>query len=779
MVFSRHVWFNYSMIEISHKQARRLIRRAADAPLPEEQWNILQAHLESCAECRAYRDQLTTLEKDLSRGLRSRWGSVDGPGSELVDRVLRQRFSRRDNLRRVSRVMLGTLAMLGVLLLCRAFYARVQSPTPVINTPIALTPSPTPSDSFQGVVAFSAGPPSAHQIFLLNATAANGETSRQDITNLTQNSGASDAGTSQNNYPTWSPDGQWLAFISDRSGSPQLYVINVAGSRLTQLTSDPQINWSGPLSWSHDGKWISLPGRRKNQNNTTWLYVAPVSPLKDGPSGPRAVTGTSETPGWSRFSPSQPLLAVQRDDGGIDVYQTEAGWSGEVTRADRLSVGLHTGIGGAFDWALNGLSLIYLADGPYVHISNPVINNPRIDQPQVGAKTDIIASGILGPYVHSETVDQDRLTIDSTPGLGAFRSLSYQPGGPLIATLQDLRGSDCWTVRLVHAYQYARQKPQDMPGLCVLSDLSQDSWSPDHKWLVLAARAANPATGTPQGDAGVYALRLPHTLNPGQPVMYERLTDLPANGPYSVSVRPSADNLNIQPQAERANPLQPTSASQARLPGRQTPDLVFSEPAVSGHISSAVDRYNSIIRVSPNGANRSTLLSADAANSCPVWSPDHTRIAFLSDRDDPNRADAPREPSGEAIRALNEIFIMDASGANVTQLTFPILPYSYYNATMTLPVYDCPVWSPDGTLLAAVQRTGFTPRLDIIRVDGQLLRSTPVDIPSTASHLVWSPDGQTIYLAEPGGASGAARLASFIWRVTGGSNLPDDLPWLG
>src|SRR3546814_16664042 len=38
--------------------------------------------------------------------------------------------------------------------------------------------------------------------------------------------------------PVWSPDGQWIAFISDRSGRDQVYVVDATtGKRLSAVTS--------------------------------------------------------------------------------------------------------------------------------------------------------------------------------------------------------------------------------------------------------------------------------------------------------------------------------------------------------------------------------------------------------------------------------------------------------------------------------------------------------------------------------------------------------------
>lgn len=51
----------------------------------------------------------------------------------------------------------------------------------------------------------------------------------------------------------WSPDGERLAFISDRSGKPEIYAMDVDGSHVVQLTDDPEGWWGPTLAWSPDG----------------------------------------------------------------------------------------------------------------------------------------------------------------------------------------------------------------------------------------------------------------------------------------------------------------------------------------------------------------------------------------------------------------------------------------------------------------------------------------------------------------------------------------------
>ncbi|HEV7767379.1 MAG TPA: Tol-Pal system beta propeller repeat protein TolB, partial [Thermoanaerobaculia bacterium] len=49
------------------------------------------------------------------------------------------------------------------------------------------------------------------------------------------------AGEGSNEQPTWSPDGQWIAFQSDRKGRKwQVFRMRADGSDLLQLTFDSE-----------------------------------------------------------------------------------------------------------------------------------------------------------------------------------------------------------------------------------------------------------------------------------------------------------------------------------------------------------------------------------------------------------------------------------------------------------------------------------------------------------------------------------------------------------
>jgi Tol biopolymer transport system component len=82
----------------------------------------------------------------------------------------------------------------------------------------------------------------------------------------------------RNYEPTWSPDGTQIAFVSDRKGNTDIYVMNSDGSNVRQLTSNPfaelyfifdnSVDY-GP-TWSPDSQRIAFISGR---DNIMWGYV--------------------------------------------------------------------------------------------------------------------------------------------------------------------------------------------------------------------------------------------------------------------------------------------------------------------------------------------------------------------------------------------------------------------------------------------------------------------------------------------------------------------------
>ncbi len=71
-----------------------------------------------------------------------------------------------------------------------------------------------------------------------------------------------------NYHPAWSHDGTKIAFMSERDGNPEIYLMDADGSNQTRLTDHPAADWSP--SWSPDGKRIAFSSDRAGHHE---IYV--------------------------------------------------------------------------------------------------------------------------------------------------------------------------------------------------------------------------------------------------------------------------------------------------------------------------------------------------------------------------------------------------------------------------------------------------------------------------------------------------------------------------
>ena len=95
------------------------------------------------------------------------------------------------------------------------------------------------------------------------------------------------------NSPDLSPDGQWITFISNRDGDFEIYIADVNGNNLRQLTANDTGDYD-PV-WSPDGQWIAFYSFRDGPNNSE-IYVmdrngANVRRLTDNPTA-------DDNPSW-------------------------------------------------------------------------------------------------------------------------------------------------------------------------------------------------------------------------------------------------------------------------------------------------------------------------------------------------------------------------------------------------------------------------------------------------------------------------------------------------
>ena len=229
------------------------------------------------------------------------------------------------------------------------------------------------------------------------------------------------------------------------------------------------------------------------------------------------------------------------------------------------------------------------------------------------------------------------------------------------------------------------------------------------------------------------------------PVLIEQSTSL---GPYwtrlsrTVAVLPSAD-LTVFTDEGTGNWALSTTTTLAEINLSNHPDNdgfpSWSPDGTRIAFVSDRDGPNEVYVMGADGSNPINLSNHPAIDDHPSWSPDGTRIAFFSNRD------------GNA-----EIYVMGADGSNPVNLS------NHPNTDSR------PSWSPDGTQIAFFSNRDGNAEIYVMGADG----SNQVNLSESPSRALnfaapsWSPDGTNIAF----GSWRDGNLEIFVKEVTGGIN---------
>lgn len=186
-----------------------------------------------------------------------------------------------------------------------------DAPTPTAG------PSPTPTPT-QPAVELRTLPAIAYmgrdvnqrwQIYLMNADGS-------EATSVT-NQEANDT------MPTWSPDGNRLAFVSDRAGNRDIYVMSRDGQNVVNLTRNPADDWTP--AWSHDSTKLAFSSIRSGNWEIYTLDLACLDAPETCPTRISQITITGNdnlTPMWS---PDDSRIAYSSNvNGNWDVFTMAA-----------------------------------------------------------------------------------------------------------------------------------------------------------------------------------------------------------------------------------------------------------------------------------------------------------------------------------------------------------------------------------------------------------------------------------------------------------------------
>ena len=167
-----------------------------------------------------------------------------------------------------------------------------------------------------------------------------GEAKRLALSDTAQKDGDTPAFDSQ---PRFSPDGKWIAFLSDRDGNDNVWYAKTDGTEPKQLTRDNRISFRSP-TWTPDSQYVVVTKLQAGQD--LWMYhirggsgvnitgsrAAAAVPAVPAPPGPAA---TPQRQGAAFSSDGRYLYFAQKQGGGSVYNQMNFGW--QVARRDMNS----------------------------------------------------------------------------------------------------------------------------------------------------------------------------------------------------------------------------------------------------------------------------------------------------------------------------------------------------------------------------------------------------------------------------------------------------------
>src|SRR6266516_2940592 len=559
--------------------------------------------------------------------------------------------------------------------------------------------------------------------------------------------------------PTWSPDGSKIAFMSLRDGNGEIYVMNADGSSQERLTSDTA--WDQSPAWSPDGSKIAFVS---NRDGITAIYV--MNP--DG-TGPVRLTdpGDGVTPDWS---PDGRRIAFSSyREGHYEIYVMNADGTGLTPLTNnpsnpdsRLQI---QAIGP--DWSPDGTKIAFsqgICDRPYgCHYDVYVMNadgsgvtrltagpdhysaGPRwspdgrriaftagyydawpsgytlvsIVRADGTEPVDLTVWGYLGPVWRWENVSSP----DSAPG-GRLRVTTATTGADVdpdgysvtvdggsyhfvgandVLTLSGLTAGDHSVMLQLLAPNCAVTGSNPRTVAVTLGDTADAPFaitceSTGSVQVTVATTGVDP-------DPDGFSVRIvgagfdtPYDVATNGSVTVSRLVA----GDYSVTLRGVAVNCEVT----NANPVTVAVVSGSTA---ATAFAVACAPVAQLAMAYGWDIY--VLKA--NGTGLTQLTTDPAYDASPTWSPDGSKIAFMSLRD-----------------GNGEIYVMNADGSSQERLTSDT-------------AWDqSPAWSPDGSKIAFVSNRDGITAIYVMNPDG----TGPVRLTDPGDGVTpdWSPDGRRI-----------------------------------
>lgn len=240
--------------------------------------------------------------------------------------------------------------------------------------------------------------------------------------------------TDQGPGPQISPDGKKLVFMSDRSGTMEIWASERDGSNPVQLTA---VGGAGTPRWSPDSQWIAFDA---SDRNGTKIYK-----IKLGSGTPQLMThdeSENRCPSWSRDGEWIYFASTRTNEYQVWKIPADGGAAIQVTKQ-------------------GGHAALESADGKLVYYAKTAYANPQIWQVPVDGGAERPVSQQLQPFSWASWAVTDQGIIFAGPsGRGRPWISAFDPNRRTVTKVGEIDTVPFW----LGASQDGRTVVFDQPG---------------------------------------------------------------------------------------------------------------------------------------------------------------------------------------------------------------------------------------------------------------------------------------------------------------------------
>lgn len=488
--------------------------------------------------------------------------------------------------------------------------------------------------------------------------------------------------------------GEKIAFVSDRDGNDEIYVMNVDGSGLIRLTNHPDDDRYP--AWSPDGQWLAF--------SREGVYV-----MRPDGAGQKRLTDFGGCPAWSpdgrhiAFSHSSQLYVMNSDGSGL----AHLGYN--INCPTWLPDGRHIAYFLGSTWVvridMDGQSHLVDGSGPTCTALHPDHNYIRCEANFRDANSAAWSANSQQIAFESFSLDERDYEIYKMGPDGNLSRLTHQPGPDTTPTWS----ADDQRIAFTSGRDGNREiymMNADGSGVTRLTEHPANDWHP--AWSPVAVEIKAPVGGavvTPTVTPVVAA------AGQGKIVFTCTMYDYKMNDDGTFVTHPADGSKVFEPKMEICI-INEDGSGLTRLSYHSHRNYARDPAWSPDRQQIAFSDDNDIYVMSADGSGLTRLTnSPDRLDTSPTWSPDGQKIAFCSD-----------VTSGVSKPG---VFVMNSDGSGLTHL----IDHQCFN----------PEWSPDGSKIAL-------DGIDVINPDGSNL----VQLTSPGNSPNWSADGQKILFTRGG-----------------------------